>query len=472
MKKIRIGLLAAVMCAIPALASAQDEGEEGAAAEGGEEGAATEAEEGATGEGEEAPVGEGVPGVGADTGGLAAICQIDPDACPKLDMEKEAKKDLNEKIYAVQQIYAKRKMRFELNPYWSITLNDQFVQHPGPGIAGNFYLFEVFAIGANFNYYNPFNVDSDFNADVRRAARVGVPLTEYNWGANFNLTYVPAYGKFAGFSDFIFHWDLYLVAGGGVISSRPIAVSTRTTGLRVQDQGRGERRDRRAGLLQPLVRGILEIRTTSSWKISRTYRPSTTRSRPRIPPTGTTRTRSSRTTFRRSLASPSSCRSPRVPVAEVTLEEATMRTTTMKTTATTRRLLLAISAGIGLLAATETAQAQEILLTGPLAGAPAVRKLRLYRQAGSRSPRPRRSRCSTSTSGPSCRHPARLQLHRLALARRVGRVLPGSPHLRSASPRRSRTSMRSAAAGIRTPVIPRARCPRPPTAASPPSTSA
>ncbi len=224
MKKIRIGLLAAVMCAIPALASAQDEGEEGAAAEGGEEGAATEAEEGATGEGEEAPVGEGVPGVGADTGGLAAICQIDPDACPKLDMEKEAKKDLNEKIYAVQQIYAKRKMRFELNPYWSITLNDQFVQHPGPGIAGNFYLFEVFAIGANFNYYNPFNVDSDFNADVRRAARVGVPLTEYNWGANFNLTYVPAYGKFAGFSDFIFHWDLYLVAGGGVISSRPIAV--------------------------------------------------------------------------------------------------------------------------------------------------------------------------------------------------------------------------------------------------------
>ncbi|MBN2192947.1 MAG: hypothetical protein JW751_09030 [Polyangiaceae bacterium] len=57
-----------------------------------------------------------------------------------------------------------------------------------------------------------------------------------------------------------------------------------------------------------------------------------------------------------------------------------MRTTIMKTTATTRRLLLALAAGFGLLAATETAQAQEILLTGPLAGAPAVRKLRLYRQ--------------------------------------------------------------------------------------------
>jgi outer membrane beta-barrel protein len=231
MKKIRIGLLAAVMCAFPALASAQDEGEEGAAVaeaageEGAEAGTAEGAEGGEGGE-EVPPAGEEVPGIGGtgEAGGLAAICEIDPDACPKLDMEKEAKKDLNEKIYAVQQIYAKRKNRFELNPYWSITLNDQFVGHPAPGVAANFYLFEVFAIGANFNYYELFNSDSDFNADVRRAARVGVPLTEYNWGANFNLTYVPAYGKFAGFSDFIFHWDLYLVAGGGVISTRPKAV--------------------------------------------------------------------------------------------------------------------------------------------------------------------------------------------------------------------------------------------------------
>jgi len=54
-------------------------------------------------------------------------------------------------------------------------------------------------------------------------------------------------------------------------------------------------------------------------------------------------------------------------------------TTTMKT-ATKRHLLAALGAGLGLLAFTETAQAQEILLTGPLAGAPAVRELRLYRQ--------------------------------------------------------------------------------------------
>jgi hypothetical protein len=45
-----------------------------------------------------------------------------------------------------------------------------------------------------------------------------------------------------------------------------------------------------------------------------------------------------------------------------------------------RRLLSTLVAGFALLAATERAEAQEIQLTGPLAGAPAVRKLRLYRE--------------------------------------------------------------------------------------------
>jgi hypothetical protein len=48
---------------------------------------------------------------------------------------------------------------------------------------------------------------------------------------------------------------------------------------------------------------------------------------------------------------------------------------------TTKRLLAALAASFALFAFAERAQAQEILLTGPLAGAPAVRKLRLYRQA-------------------------------------------------------------------------------------------
>jgi hypothetical protein len=60
--------------------------------------------------------------------------------------------------------------------------------------------------------------------------------------------------------------------------------------------------------------------------------------------------------------------------------EATMGTTTTTTRATKQRLLGALTAGLALLAFAPEASAQEILLTGPLAGAPAVRKLRLYRE--------------------------------------------------------------------------------------------
>ncbi len=156
--------------------------------------------------------------------GLGDICKIDPSACPTGDMEKAANRPLKPQMYAVQQIYALRYHRFEINPYFGITLNDQFVSHPGPGVAINWYLTNVLALGVNGNFYAGLNSNSSFNFETSRAARVGEPLTEYQWNANFNVSYVPVYGKFAGFGDFIFHYDFYVLGGVGAISTRPIAV--------------------------------------------------------------------------------------------------------------------------------------------------------------------------------------------------------------------------------------------------------
>ena len=148
---------------------------------------------------------------------------IDPSACPKQeDIKAAASKKVNQEIYAVPQIYALRYHRIELQPYWSFSLNDQFVSHPSPGLALNFYITNVLAIGVNGNFYG--NSNSSFNFQTSRAARIGEPITEYQWNANFNLSYVPVYGKFAGFGDFIFHYDFYVVGGVGAISTRPIAV--------------------------------------------------------------------------------------------------------------------------------------------------------------------------------------------------------------------------------------------------------
>lgn len=210
MKYTPIGLLAAAaLWAIPTTALAQDDEDLA-----GEEPTDTGTDDGLGGD----DLGEG------EEGGLGDICEIDPEACPTLDMAKEAAKPLDETIFAVQQRFIIKKRRFELQPFWGLTLNDQFVGHPGPGLGINYYITEVLAVGVNGQFYQPFNSDSAFNAQVRRAARVGVPLTEYQWGAALNFTYVPANGKFAGFQNFIFHYDAYVVGGIGAISTRPIPV--------------------------------------------------------------------------------------------------------------------------------------------------------------------------------------------------------------------------------------------------------
>jgi outer membrane beta-barrel protein len=162
------------------------------------------------------------PPAGAGGGG---ICDIDPTACPKQeDVKAAAKKQVNAEIYAVQQIYALRRHRFELQPWWSFSLNDQFVTHEGPGLGLNYYITNVLAIGVNGTFYDGLNEDSDFNFQNRRAAHIAVPLNEYFGQLNLNFTYVPIYGKFAGFSKFIFNYDAYILGGIGVIDTRPIPV--------------------------------------------------------------------------------------------------------------------------------------------------------------------------------------------------------------------------------------------------------
>ena len=235
MKQARIGLLlAAAILTAPSYALAQKAGAKPAKAAKGPAkpapAAAAPAAPADTTPKELDADGPATPGAGADQpaapaeGGLGDICQIDPSACPNNDLADAAKHSLNAQIYAVQQIYALRYHRFELQPTWAFTLNDQFVSHPGPVVAANFYLTNVMAIGINGGWYQGLNQDQSFNAEVRRAARVAVPLTEYQWAGALNFTYVPMYGKFAGFSDFIFHWDAYVVGGVGAISTRPIAV--------------------------------------------------------------------------------------------------------------------------------------------------------------------------------------------------------------------------------------------------------
>ena len=84
-------------------------------------------------------------------------------------------------VYAVQQIYALRRRRFELNPYWGFSLNDQFVSHPGPGLAVNYYITNVLAVGLNGTFYRRSTATrtSTSRRAARRASRCRSPSTRW-----------------------------------------------------------------------------------------------------------------------------------------------------------------------------------------------------------------------------------------------------------------------------------------------------
>lgn len=163
-------------------------------------------------------------GDGEPASGLDELCEIDPENCVRLDMNKAAQRAVQADMYAVQQIWALRERRFELGVYGSFSMNDQFVAHPGPGVSMTYYVKNWLGFGVNGNIYAGFNSTSDFNFQTSRAARIGQPITEYQWNANANVVLVPAYGKFSAFKNFIFHYDFFFTFGGGAISTRPIAV--------------------------------------------------------------------------------------------------------------------------------------------------------------------------------------------------------------------------------------------------------
>jgi outer membrane beta-barrel protein len=132
--------------------------------------------------------------------------------------------EAREEIFAVQQIYALRINRVELMPSAAFSLNDPFVSHAAVSLGLNYWWTNVLAIGVNFLWYEGLETESDLNFFVRRSTRLAVPISQYQFGAHLNFTYVPLYGKFTMFNEFIFQWDAYIVGGVGIMRTRPVPV--------------------------------------------------------------------------------------------------------------------------------------------------------------------------------------------------------------------------------------------------------
>ncbi len=145
------------------------------------------------------------------------------DATQPQDAE-EPITELVEEIYSVSRIYALRLNRLELAPNLGLSANDQYVSHTSVGLALNYWFTNVLAVGVNFNWYSGLESESELSFNVRRSTRLAVPITSYQFGFALNFTYVPLYGKFMMFREFIFEWDAYIVGGVGALWTRPVPV--------------------------------------------------------------------------------------------------------------------------------------------------------------------------------------------------------------------------------------------------------
>ncbi len=172
--------------------------------------------------GEAAPAAESQPQPTGEGDVIAEMAAGDRvvDA-PSATRDTPVRSEVREEIYAVQRIFALRLNRIELMPSVSFTLNDPFVSHTGVGLALNYWWTNVLAVGLSGTWYEGLESRSDLNFQVQRSTRLGVPVNEYQFGAHLNFTYVPIYGKFSMFNEFIFQYDIYAVGGVGLMRTRP-----------------------------------------------------------------------------------------------------------------------------------------------------------------------------------------------------------------------------------------------------------
>jgi outer membrane beta-barrel protein len=198
---------AALLAFLPAVASAQQDG-----------GMMSFSEE----EAEQTPTEE--PKAEASVGGseddlLSALGEGSTSGAPAAVEDQVVAQD--HPIWAVQQVYALRARRLDFQPSFGLSMNDPYVQHQSVSLAATYYITEVLGVGVSFNYYGFLDAETDLNYSVSRATHQIVPINKYLLGAQLNFSYVPIYGKFALFREWILHWDVWVIGGGGFIMTRP-----------------------------------------------------------------------------------------------------------------------------------------------------------------------------------------------------------------------------------------------------------
>lgn len=124
-----------------------------------------------------------------------------------------------DRVKAVPRKPMLKRMRLEISPYASVSLNDAFFYHLAAGGSVVFYPNDSFGIGVGADYLW-LHAKTPNEAVVRETQQsVFAEFEQPRLFAHLDFYWVPLYGKVSLFDDNIIHFDTFLVAGGGVASA-------------------------------------------------------------------------------------------------------------------------------------------------------------------------------------------------------------------------------------------------------------
>lgn len=109
--------------------------------------------------------------------------------------------------------------RFELQPLFQVTLNDNMIRHYAPTAELIYWLTDVLGVGVEGQYYTHFDTFLEAHDLVKEDYRRLPTLNEYKFGAALDFHYVPIYAKFAVWNKYMVHWEGMFTIGVGVTES-------------------------------------------------------------------------------------------------------------------------------------------------------------------------------------------------------------------------------------------------------------
>lgn len=157
------------------------------------------------------------------------VCSLSPSLAVADEVEEEREeevvqeldidrgpKTLAERIPSVTRRLFRKAGRVEMDPMVGISLNDPFYRHVVLSGAVNYHVFEWLWVGASGDFFAP------LENEVPVSGAVQVKQPDYNkpsYAGRLEVGFSPIYGKLSMLAEKVFHFDLYVSGGVGMVGS-------------------------------------------------------------------------------------------------------------------------------------------------------------------------------------------------------------------------------------------------------------